>query len=135
MTSAPVGTAPSVAPAPTSTGATPAPAPSTSATVRGAGCTGTTSDELQQALLQRASDARHCYQGWITNNTPTRVTMNVSTRVFINGDVGKVDVTSTPSVPSINQCVAKEFEKGGFPLPAGNGCVDVHVPIDFTPAQ
>lgn len=117
--------------------ATASPAPSASAPPPHAklpGCTGSTSDELQRALLQRATDARHCYVAYLTNAPGAKVSMNVTTRVFLNGDVGKIDIASTPSISQINECVTKEFEKGGFPAPSGNSCADVHVPIDFAPA-
>lgn len=97
-------------------------------------CTGKVTPELQEALLQRAKRARHCYERVLTNNAAARASLNVDIRVGRDGSsCDSVIQADKPDYPGLSDCVVTEYRKGGFPHPEGGSCVQARVPILFTP--
>jgi hypothetical protein len=103
----------------------------------GSGCkSGQDTPELQSALRARAGQARSCYERALSNNSGLTGKLVVAARISPQGTACRASVTEDSlGDPGVTRCVLQRFQSGTYPKPAGNGCLDVAVPINFVPRQ
>lgn len=101
----------------------------------GGSCKGSVSGALQSALTSRAGRARTCYNTALRRNSTLQGKMTVSVRLSPQGSVCSAHVSNnTSGDAALAACVASQFRAASFPAPTG-GCLDVAVPMNFTPKQ
>jgi hypothetical protein len=98
-------------------------------------CGGTATAALQSALAGRASQSRGCYETALRNNATLEGTLVVGVKVGPTGQVcGARTVNDGLGDPGVTNCVINKFAGASLPAPQG-GCVDVNVPMRFTPKR
>jgi hypothetical protein len=98
-------------------------------------CSGDAPAGLRSALAGLAGSARGCYERALRNNQMLQGKLMVAVKVGAHGNACGASLASdTLGDPSVSQCVLQKFRTGSFPAPIG-GCVDVKVPISFTPKK
>jgi TonB family protein len=97
-------------------------------------CTGTSTSELEGAVGFRAKQAHRCYDTALAADSSLKGLVKIKVRVSPNGAVCSASVAANEmGSPAVAQCVADKFRQAqSFPAPKG-GCLDVTVPINFTP--
>ena len=98
-------------------------------------CEGTAGADLKGAMASKAGQARSCYQNALRNDSTLAGRMTVGIRVGLNGLACSAGVTSDGmGSPQVATCVTRLFQAGKYPPPKG-GCVDMSVPMNFTPKK
>ena len=97
-------------------------------------CSGVATAELGQALQQRATQSRRCYNAELAKDPSLRGHVTVAVRVGNVGNVCSVNVTANDMrTPNVANCAANIFARSGT-LPSPRcGCVDATVPLNFVP--
>ncbi len=97
-------------------------------------CSGTPSDELEQALTVRASQARRCYNQALAQDSTLKGHVTVAVRIGPSGNLCSSAVASNDMAsPVVANCAANMFRAAqNYPAPRG-GCVDAKVPLSFVP--
>jgi len=96
-------------------------------------CGGRETPELLSALGAKAGQARSCYERALSNNSALSGKIEINVRVSPTG--AACSATSTKNTLGdavVTSCVLQRFKSGIYPKPTG-GCVNVGVPINFTP--
>ncbi len=102
----------------------------------GGKCSGDASSELRTALSSTAAASRSCYERALRSNTMLQGRLTVAVRVASNGSICSATVTNdTLKSQEVTSCVAGLFRGRGFPPPTGGTCVDVNIPLSFTPRE
>lgn len=97
-------------------------------------CNGGSTPELEKALAFRASQARRCYNNALAQDSTLQGKVVVSVRIASDGHVCSSNVASNEmGSQSVAACAAGSFRGINFPAPKG-GCVDVNVPLKFSPS-
>src|SRR5580658_3894043 len=97
-------------------------------------CKGKPSDELEQALTVRASQARRCYNQALAQDSTLKGHVTVAVRIGPTGNMCSSAVASNDmGSPLVANCAANVFRNAQtYPAPHG-GCVDAKVPLSFVP--
>ena len=95
-------------------------------------CTGHASAPLLAALSARAGQTRSCYQRALVESTELRGRSRVSVRVAEDGRVCGARIVASDMPASMNTCLLQVLGAGRYP-PAAGGCVEMNVPIAFSP--
>jgi hypothetical protein len=97
-------------------------------------CNGDATPELQQQLEFRARASHRCYDQALTQNGDLKGHVTVKVKVGINGSVcGASIIANDMGSDTVASCVQNTFRTtSGFTPPKG-GCVEVNVPINFSP--
>jgi hypothetical protein len=97
-------------------------------------CNGNTTPELEQQIAFRARQSHRCYDQALTQNGDLKGMVTLKVKVGINGSMCGAAVTANDmGSDTVANCVANVFRStGSFPAPKG-GCVEVGVPISFSP--
>lgn len=99
-------------------------------------CTGTAPAALQTALSGAASASRSCYERALRNNTMLQGRLTVAVRVASTGSVCGASIAQDGlGSPEVSSCVTAIFRGRSFPPPTGGTCVDVNIPLSFTPRE
>jgi hypothetical protein len=99
-------------------------------------CTGDAPAALQSALSGAGSAARGCYERALRTDPTLAGRIVVSVRVASNGNVCSASITqNTLGSGGVSECVLGLFRGKRFPGAAGGKCVDVNVPLSFTPRE
>jgi len=99
-------------------------------------CTGDAPPALQSALSGAGSAARGCYERALRTDPTLAGRIVVSVRVASNGNVCGASLTqNTVGSAGVGDCVLGLFRGKRFPGATGGKCVDVNVPLSFTPRE
>lgn len=123
----------------------PTPAPSASAAKKttpgggGAGfgcgaaaCTGTPAASMKSELQARAGNARGCYERALRQNPNLQGRVVVAVRIDQSGNVCSSSIAQDSVGGDVGSCILPMF-RGTHVAPPTGGCVDVTVPLNFTP--
>jgi hypothetical protein len=99
-------------------------------------CGGNTTPELEQGIAFRARQSHRCYDQALTQNGDLQGHVTLKVKIGINGSVCGAAVTGNDmGSDQVANCVANTFRASqSFPAPKG-GCVEVAVPISFSPGS
>jgi len=96
-------------------------------------CKGDAPAALRSALAGAAGSVRGCYERALRQNQMLQGKLMVAVKIGSLGNAcGASLVSDTLGDAAVASCVLQKFRSGTFPAPIG-GCVDVQVPINFTP--
>ncbi len=96
-------------------------------------CKGDAPAALRGALAGAAGSVRGCYERALRQNQMLQGKLMVSVKIGAQGNACGASLASdTLGDGAVASCVLQKFRSGTFPAPIG-GCVDVQVPINFTP--
>jgi hypothetical protein len=96
-------------------------------------CKGDAPAALRAALAGAAGSVRGCYERALRQNQMLQGKLLVAVKVGAQGNTCGASLASdTLGDGAVASCVLQKFRSGTFPAPIG-GCVDVQVPINFTP--
>src|SRR5690349_9531113 len=96
-------------------------------------CKGEAPAGLRSALAGAAGSVRGCYERALRQNQMLQGKLMVAVKVGAQGQTCGASLASdTLGDGAVASCVLQKFRSGTFPAPIG-GCVDVQVPINFTP--
>ena len=96
-------------------------------------CKGDAPAALRAALASAAGSVRGCYERALRQNQMLQGKLMVAVKVGAQGNACGASLASdTLGDGAVASCVLQKFRSGTFPAPIG-GCVDVQVPINFTP--
>lgn len=95
-------------------------------------CAGSASDAIENALAQKAKQARRCYEKALANDATLKGKVSLNLKIGTNGSVCSVSVASNDiGNDYIGQCAADLFRNSSFPSPTG-GCIETNLPLNFT---
>jgi outer membrane biosynthesis protein TonB len=96
-------------------------------------CKGDAPAALRSALAGAAGSVRGCYERALRQNQMLQGKLMVAVKIGAQGNACGASLASdTLGDGAVASCVLQKFRSGQFPAPIG-GCVDVQVPINFTP--
>jgi len=96
-------------------------------------CKGDAPAALRSALAGAAGSVRGCYERALRQNQMLQGKLMVAVKIGAQGNACGASLASdTLGDGAVASCVLQKFRSGMFPAPIG-GCVDVQVPINFTP--
>jgi hypothetical protein len=96
-------------------------------------CKGDAPAALRSALAGAAGSVRGCYERALRQNQMLQGKLMVAVKIGAQGNACGASLASdTLGDGAVASCVLQKFRSGSFPAPIG-GCVDVQVPINFTP--
>jgi hypothetical protein len=96
-------------------------------------CSGDATPALVSALHAKGAQARSCYEHALRQNSMLAGHMSISLTINQSGQVCSSNVASNElGDPSVANCVLQMMRGGSFPAPT-KGCVQVAVPLNFTP--
>jgi len=99
-------------------------------------CQGTDTPALSSALRGAAGSSRGCYERALRTNSMLQGRLKIGVRVASNGTVCSASVVEDGLHSSeVSSCVLGLFRGRPFPAPAGGSCVDVTIPVSFTPQE
>jgi len=99
-------------------------------------CAGTDNPALSSALRAAAGSARGCYERALRTNSMLQGRLRIGVRVASNGTVCSASlVEDTLHSAEVSGCVLGLFRGKPFPAPSGGSCVDVTIPVSFTPQE
>lgn len=99
-------------------------------------CAGTDNPALSSALRAAAGSARGCYERALRTNSMLQGRLKIAVRVAHNGTVCSASlVEDTLHSAEVSSCVLGLFRGKPFPAPSGGSCVDVTIPVSFTPQE
>jgi TonB family protein len=98
-------------------------------------CGGAINNALSSAVSARAGAARPCYERALRVNSNLQGKLTVSVRVDPQGNVCSASISQDAvHSPEVSNCVTGMFRSAKFPPPTG-GCMDVNIPLNFTPRE
>jgi TonB family protein len=98
-------------------------------------CGGAINNALSSAVSARAGAARPCYERALRVNASLQGKLTVSVRVDPQGNVCSASISQDAvHSPEVSNCVTGMFRSAKFPPPTG-GCMDVNIPLNFTPRE
>jgi hypothetical protein len=96
-------------------------------------CNGDTTPAIVSALHAKGAQARSCYEHALRQNSMLAGHMSIQLTINQQGQVCSSNVASNElGDPSVANCVLQMMRGGSFPAPP-KGCVQVAVPLNFTP--
>jgi hypothetical protein len=99
-------------------------------------CAGTDNAALSSALRGAAGSARGCYERALRTNAMLQGRLKIAVRVAANGTVCSASLAEdTLHSAEVSGCVLGLFRGKPFPAPTGGSCVDVTIPVSFTPQE
>jgi outer membrane biosynthesis protein TonB len=99
-------------------------------------CQGTDSAALSSALRGAAGSARGCYERALRTNSMLQGRIKVGVRVGANGSICSASLLEDSlHSAEVTSCVLGLFRGKPFPAPSGGSCVDVTIPVSFTPQE
>ena len=99
-------------------------------------CQGSDTPALSSALRGTAGAARGCYERALRTNSMLQGRLRVAVRVGSNGSVCSASITEDAlHSPEVSSCVLGLFRGKPFPPPSGGSCLDVNIPVSFTPQE
>lgn len=99
-------------------------------------CNGDAPAALQSALSGAGAASRGCYERALRNDPTLAGRIVVSVRVASNGNVCGASLSqNTLGSGGVGECVLGLFRGKHFPGATGGKCVDVNVPMSFTPRE
>ncbi len=99
-------------------------------------CRGDAPAALQTALSGAGAASRGCYERALRNDPTLAGRIVVSVRVASNGNVCGANISqNTLGSGGVAECVLGLFRNKHFPGATGGKCVDVNVPMSFTPRE
>jgi outer membrane biosynthesis protein TonB len=99
-------------------------------------CQGTDTPALSSALRGAAGSARGCYERALRTNSMLQGRLKIAVRVGPSGNVCSASVVEDSlRSAEVSSCVLGLFRGRPFPPPAGGSCVDVTIPVSFTPQE
>jgi hypothetical protein len=97
-------------------------------------CTGDATPSIVSALHAKGAQARSCYEHALRQNAMLAGHMSINITISATGSVCGASVGSNElGDPSVANCVVQMMKSGTFSPPGGNSCVQVAVPLNFTP--
>ncbi|HEY3665676.1 MAG TPA: AgmX/PglI C-terminal domain-containing protein [Polyangiaceae bacterium] len=97
-------------------------------------CTGDATPSIVSALHAKGAQARSCYEHALRQNAMLAGHMSINITISATGSVCTASVGSNElGDPSVANCVVQMMKSGTFSPPGGNSCVQVAVPLNFTP--
>ncbi|MBI5537972.1 MAG: AgmX/PglI C-terminal domain-containing protein [Deltaproteobacteria bacterium] len=99
-------------------------------------CQGTDTPALSSAMRGAAGSSRGCYERALRTNSMLQGRLKVGVRVAANGTVCSASIVEDGMHSAeVSSCVLGLFRGRPFPAPAGGSCVDVTIPLSFTPQE
>ncbi len=96
-------------------------------------CSGDTTPAIVSALHAKGAQARSCYEHALRQNSMLAGRMSIQLTINQQGQVCSSSVgTNELGDPSVANCVLAMMRSASFPAPS-KGCVQVAVPLNFTP--
>lgn len=95
-------------------------------------CSGTGTRDLVAFAMQRAAQAKPCYDRALSSDRALRGSMEVLVRLTDTGAVCATRVLKTSMPADVNECVTRVLGGADYPAPRG-GCLDVAIPLSFVP--
>jgi hypothetical protein len=95
-------------------------------------CTGTPAGSMKGELQARAGNARGCYERALRQNPNLQGRVVVSVRIDQSGNVCQAGISQDTVGGDVGSCILPMF-RGAHVAPPTGGCVDVTVPLNFTP--
>ena len=97
-------------------------------------CTGDATSAIVSALHAKGAQARSCYEHALRQNSMLAGRMSISVIISATGSVCSASVGSNElGDPGVANCVVQMMKAGTYSPPGGNSCVQVNVPLNFTP--
>ncbi len=97
-------------------------------------CTGDATPTIVSALHAKGGQARSCYEHALRQNAMLAGRMSINITISATGSVCGASVGSNGlGDPSVANCVVQMMKSGTFSAPGGGSCVQVAVPLNFTP--
>jgi outer membrane biosynthesis protein TonB len=97
-------------------------------------CTGDATPSIVSALHAKGAQARSCYEHALRQNAMLQGRMSINITISATGSVCSAGIGSNGlGDPSVANCVVQMMKSGTFSAPGGNSCVQVAVPLNFTP--
>jgi outer membrane biosynthesis protein TonB len=96
-------------------------------------CSGDTTSSIVSQLHAKGAQARSCYEHALRQNAMLAGRMSINVTISATGSVCSASVGSNElGDPGVANCVVQMMKSGTFSAPT-NGCVQVAVPLNFTP--
>jgi hypothetical protein len=95
-------------------------------------CSGSGTGDLVTFAMQRAAQAKPCYDRALGSDGRLRGSMEVLVRLTDTGAVCATRVLKTSMPAEVNECVARILGGADYPAPRG-GCIDITIPLSFVP--
>jgi len=96
-------------------------------------CNGDATPAIVSALHAKGAQARSCYEHALRQNSMLAGRMSIQVTINQQGQVCSSNVASNElGDPGVANCVLSMMRSGSFPAPP-KGCVQVAVPLNFTP--
>ena len=96
-------------------------------------CSADASPAIVSALHAKGAQARSCYEHALRQNSMLAERMSINLTINQSGQVCSSSVARNElGDPSVANCVLQMMRGGSFPAP-NKGCVQVAVPLNFTP--
>jgi hypothetical protein len=97
-------------------------------------CTGDATPSIVSALHAKGAQARSCYEHALRQNAMLAGRMSINITISATGSVCSAGIGSNGlGDPSVANCVVQMMKSGTFSPPGGGSCVQVAVPLNFTP--
>jgi len=97
-------------------------------------CTGDATPAIVSALHAKGAQARSCYEHALRQNAMLAGRMSINITISATGSVCSAGVGNNGlGDPSVANCVVQMMKSGTFSPPGGGSCVQVAVPLNFTP--
>ncbi len=97
-------------------------------------CTGDATPSIVSALHAKGAQSRSCYEHALRQNAMLAGRMSINITISATGSVCGASIGSNGlGDPSVANCVVQMMKSGTFSPPGGNSCVQVAVPLNFTP--
>lgn len=94
-------------------------------------CVGSASEAIENALAQKAKQARRCYEKALNTDATLKGKISINVKIGSNGSVCSASVASNDMGNDyIGQCATDLFRNSSFPNPKG-GCIETNVPLNF----
>jgi outer membrane biosynthesis protein TonB len=101
----------------------------------GTTCSGSASGALQSEVQTIAGRARGCYERALRQNAQLQGKITVALKIDMAGNVcGASAANDSMGSPEVSSCVTGMFRGKKFSPPTG-GCVNMTVPLNFTPKR
>jgi hypothetical protein len=111
------------------------PAAVTTSAAPGGQCSGEAHAQLVQAISNRASQSRRCYEKLLRSKPAAEGRYVVSLRLSKRGKVERARlVKDEVGDAEMAKCVLSGFRAASFPAPRG-GCADEDVPLNYEPRR
>jgi hypothetical protein len=97
-------------------------------------CTGTPTDELEQALKIRGAQARRCYNTALAQDSSLKGHVTIGVKIAPNGNLCSANVLANDmGSAGVAACATNIFRANSSYPPPHGGCVEANVPLSFVP--